>query len=328
MNLLSYSHSFIDEIFNVSRFTYIWLWETYILICNILFGIRDALSFTYLKQQIKNPEIRQILVSSLCFTGIYTLIIILIEYMIFPLYLNVISLQHEKNPILYFILKMNYYLLYIVYTIFWVWAMLIWIIRRNGMWLVQLTNILPLPLPVRRLPSTIIKQNAFSTFFGSLIQSLSESAMFSILLIFYMGINSVVAFLPHSGYYLAWILQCMLASFYAFQSHWTRSHPQAPSIGVMVFVEQDWAYFLGFGAPITLLTNDLPLAMSLALYSALMPLCVIMAGRPKAYAWRSKDQRYQFKTWPHSVPFFDLGRSFVPIVSSIFYKMRRWLVKG
>ncbi|KAI7848028.1 etoposide-induced protein 2.4-domain-containing protein [Circinella umbellata] len=97
--------------------------------------------------------------------------------------------------------------------------------------------------------------------------------------IFYINCGIFAAILrsliPHAGPFLSFFMNCAIMAYYAFEYKWlymgwTLEHR-------LTYLEEHWAYFLGFGTPITALTFFLTTLHSGAIFGILYPFYVIMA---------------------------------------------------
>ncbi|KAI9498005.1 etoposide-induced protein 2.4-domain-containing protein [Zychaea mexicana] len=97
--------------------------------------------------------------------------------------------------------------------------------------------------------------------------------------IFYMNCGVFAGLLrsmiPHVGTLLAFLMNCAIMSYYCFEYKWLYMGWTLEQR--MTFMEEHWAYFLGFGTPITVLTFFLSTLHSGAVFAILYPSYVIMA---------------------------------------------------
>ncbi|KAI9257947.1 etoposide-induced protein 2.4-domain-containing protein [Phascolomyces articulosus] len=110
----------------------------------------------------------------------------------------------------------------------------------------------------------------------NIVQSMA-SMIFTV--IFYINCSVFAGILrsliPYVGTLLAFFMNCAIMAYYAFEYKWlymgwTLEHR-------LTYVEEHWAYFLGFGTPITVLTFFLSTLYSGAIFGILYPSYVIMA---------------------------------------------------
>lgn len=106
------------------------------------------------------------------------------------------------------------------------------------------------------------------------IQSNAAEAVYTIFLFLGMGIQcSLVGYLPLVGVPLQIVLFSWLSAFYCFDYRWRfggfniEQRKQA--------FAGDWAFFLGFGLPITLLSHFLPFFISYGIYAVIFPPMII-----------------------------------------------------
>lgn len=91
-----------------------------------------------------------------------------------------------------------------------------------------------------------------------------------------------VQVVPWVGRPVAAAFSTLLCSLYAFEYAWSMQGVSVPKR--LMFIEENWAYFVGFGAPTVLLTFFLPLFVSLACYAMVFPFCIVLATASTAKA--------------------------------------------
>lgn len=100
-----------------------------------------------------------------------------------------------------------------------------------------------------------------------------------------------VQVVPWVGAPVAAAFSTLLCALYSFEYTWGMQG--VPVVKRLRFVEENWAYFVGFGTPTVLLTFFWPLFVSLALYAMVLPFCIVLATTSNDSAdrvhQRSKD---------------------------------------
>mmetsp|Transcript_43873 Transcript_43873/g.68661 ORF Transcript_43873/g.68661 Transcript_43873/m.68661 type:complete len:128 (+) Transcript_43873:56-439(+) len=91
--------------------------------------------------------------------------------------------------------------------------------------------------------------------------------------------------MPFLGDALYWLSCSWMTSFYAFEYVWAYIGWDLKTR--IQFFENRWAYFAGFGAPLTAMTYSLSFFSNFALYSALFPLVIMLAA-----AAQPKDHKH------------------------------------
>ncbi|KAI8367665.1 etoposide-induced protein 2.4-domain-containing protein [Radiomyces spectabilis] len=97
-------------------------------------------------------------------------------------------------------------------------------------------------------------------------------------IIFYINCGvfaSLLRSIPTVGTLLSFLANCFIMSYYCFEYKWVYYGWTMEQR--LLFVEQNWAYFLGFGLPGTVLTYFLSPLRSGAVFSLIYPSYVIMA---------------------------------------------------
>lgn len=285
------------------------LWK---VLVRFTLGFVDSLRFDHVVRLWRQePKIRPILVSCFMLNMTYFALMAVIEVALG--FLDVDQTQPSaavaSGNKWYWYPLLCWWLLWFTYQISWAIPMFATSFLRSNRWYSDLTDLVPPPnSPLR--PIAVASDSSSSHF----ILQLSESLSYMLQLMFLKIATSALTAIPYTGWYLSAVLQCLLASFYAFESHWTRSHPKQSNVLFIAFIERDWAYFLGFGVLLTALTIYLPVFMSLALYAAILPIFIVVAARPDASAWRTSSIP-KYRVLPHAIKYFDLGRQAADLIT-------------
>nr|KAJ3421070.1 hypothetical protein HK105_004577 [Polyrhizophydium stewartii] len=115
---------------------------------------------------------------------------------------------------------------------------------------------------------------------AELLKGAISDAYRGLLVLNYLVQASLVRHIPVVGPLLSFVLLDFLFAFFAFEYKWiNRKWPLSQQLD---FFESHWAYFAGFGLPMTLLTFFFPQAVNLGLFALVFPIFIIMAnhGRP------------------------------------------------
>jgi etoposide-induced 2.4 mRNA len=86
---------------------------------------------------------------------------------------------------------------------------------------------------------------------------------------------SLLSYIPYIGSVISFAHLCWLFSMYCFDYRW--SHMGWSTQYRVSYFEKHWAYFMGYGAPLALITVSLPTFVSLGLYALTFPIFVILA---------------------------------------------------
>ncbi|KAI9310883.1 etoposide-induced protein 2.4-domain-containing protein [Dichotomocladium elegans] len=110
----------------------------------------------------------------------------------------------------------------------------------------------------------------------NIVQSMASTVYTTI---FYVncGVFGVLlrAFVPQIGTFLAFMMNCIVMSYYSFEYKWLYMGWTLEQR--LAYVEEHWAYFLGFGTPLTILTFFLSTLHSGAIFGIIYPSFIIMA---------------------------------------------------
>lgn len=281
------------------------------LTTRFLYGFIDSLRIDYvIKLWRQDPAIRPVLASCFWLNMTYFLVMVIAEQGLELLFWLVSSTDSDpsSSPKWPIYQSLCWMVLYLLYNIVWAVPMFAASFLRSNNWYADLAKIVPPPIIPR-----VMEKNSNSE--STIISQISDSLSFALQLMFLKVLTSAFAIIPYTGWYLSAVLQCLLASYYAFESHWTRSHPGQASILFIPFIERDYSYFLGFGVVITALTINLPVFMSLALYAAILPIFIIAAARPEAAAWQRSSTKPTLKVFPTAIKYFDLGHKCADLIT-------------
>lgn len=273
------------------------------------YGLFDSLRIDYvIKLWRQDPAIRPVLMSCFWLNIAYCLIMVLVELGLDLLWSMFASASSDSSALRLYA-SFFWVVLYLAYNVFWTIPVFAATFLRSNNWYSELAKIVPSPIT----PVKVMEKNSNSE--STIISQISDSLSFALQLMFLKVLTSAFAAIPYTGWHLSAVLQCLLASYYAFESHWMRSHPGQASILFISFIERDYAYFLGYGVLLTALTINLPVFMSLALYAAILPIFIVVAGRPEAAAWQRSSTKPTLQVFPTAIKYFDLGHKCADLIT-------------
>jgi riboflavin transporter FmnP len=289
------------------------LWK---VVTRFLIGFIDSCRLDHLFRLLeKEPRLAPILRSCFLLNITYLIVMVVVENILTYLLEWRLTDVAGDDYLLNAYKQLCTWSLWIVYQLTWAVPMFGASFLRSNKYYAELAELVPAPLTPRAADRSAQSGN-------TLVSHISDGLSFVLQLILLKVANSVVGAIPYSGWYLSAILQCLLASFYAFESHWARIHPGQPPGTFIAFIERDWAYFFGFGVLLTATTIALPVFMSLALYAAILPVFIIVASRPEAAAWQRSIYKPSFQVLPQSIRYFDMGHKAVDLATIwIKYKL-------
>lgn len=277
-------------------------------VLRLLLGLIDSLRFDHVfRLWQQEPRLKPILIACFCLNIVYFMVMWLIEYLFMDLLENLMTKASGEDPVAYVLQQLTIWVLWLIYQLVWAVPMFGASFWRSNKWYSELAEIVPPPITPRAADRSSQSNN-------TLVSQISEGVSFGLQLVILKVANSILSAIPYTGWYLSAILQCLLASFYAFESHWTRCHPGQPPSTFINFIERDWAYFLGFGVLLTAVTIQLPVFMSLAIYAGILPIFIVVASRPEAAAWQRSVYKPTFAVLPHSIKYFDMGHKGVDLI--------------
>ncbi|ORX50229.1 hypothetical protein DM01DRAFT_320276 [Hesseltinella vesiculosa] len=110
---------------------------------------------------------------------------------------------------------------------------------------------------------------------AAVAQTLAQTIYMTIFYISCGGFAAVLRSLPTFGTILALLMNCFIFSYYCFEFRWV--FMQWTLEQRLAYVEQHWAFFLGFGLPGTVATFFLSTLRSGAMFALLYPGYIVMA---------------------------------------------------
>jgi hypothetical protein len=278
------------------------------VVVRFLSGFFDSLRFDHVvRLWQQDPRLKPILMACFLLNIAYLLVMFAVESVLVPVLDHWMSIASGEEPIAYLMQQLSMWALWLVYQCIWAVPMFGASFWRSNKWYSELAEIVPPPLIPRAIDRSAQSGN-------TLVSQISDGVSFVLQLVLLKVANSILSAIPYTGWWLSAILQCLLASFYAFESHWNRIHPGQPPAAFIVFIERDWAYFLGFGVLLTAVTIQLPVFMSLALYAGILPIFIVVASRPEASAWQKSIHKPTFHVLPHAIKYFDMGHKGVDLI--------------
>ncbi|KAI7892592.1 etoposide-induced protein 2.4-domain-containing protein [Mucor mucedo] len=136
------------------------------------------------------------------------------------------------------------------------------------------------------------------------------STIFTIILYINSGIfAALLVKIPFIGLILSFLMNCIITSYYCFEYQWIYKGWNIEKR--LAYMEKHWAYFVGFGLPVTVVTFFLSFLRSGAVFSLIYPCFIIMSmmAAPKAtttYSQTLASGANAQSEWslPNSIPFF------------------------
>ncbi|KAG0172030.1 Etoposide induced 2.4 mRNA [Apophysomyces sp. BC1034] len=113
---------------------------------------------------------------------------------------------------------------------------------------------------------------------GNIANAVQSMAAIIYTIIFYINcgiFGALLSTIPQIGFWLSFIANCFFGAYYCFEYKWLYLGWTMEQR--MSYVENHWAYFLGFGVPFTVLTFFLSVLRSGAVFALVYPSYVIMA---------------------------------------------------
>jgi len=315
------SDEFVVKVFDKSHFDVVGvISDVWKAVARLLVGFADSCRFDHVYHLWrKEPRLKPILLSCLMLNLVYLLVMVFVEQFLL-VWLTSISesiispvLSSEEDDgrfVLYIFQAVGYWSAWVLYELLWAVPMFAASFWRSNKYYTELAELVPPPTNVLKR-STTDKTGESSA--NTLVALISDGVSYALQLMFLKVANSLVSLIPYTGWYLSAILQCLLASFYAFESHWNRCRPDQSPSAFIAFMERDWSYFLGFGILLTAATIQLPVFMSLALYAGILPIFIVVAARPDAAAWHRTAQKPTFRVLPQTIRYFDMGHKLVDL---------------
>eukprot|EP00842_Homolaphlyctis_polyrhiza_P001005 jgi/Hompol1/1905/HPOL_005780-RA len=151
-----------------------------------------------------------------------------------------------------------------------------------------------------------------------LLRSAISDAYRGLLMLIFLMQAAIAYNIPVVGSFISFWLFTFASAFFAFEYRWAglkRSLAQE-----IDFFETHWAYFAGFGLPLTVPAFFFPQTISLGVFAIMFPMFIIMANAGKPLPTR-KDP-IQPHSWLARLPVFWLSQKTAQLIIS-FIKRRR-----
>lgn len=266
--------------------------DSYNLLLESLLGVLDSIRLDYLIQNfIQEKDLRKPFLKSFSFNLFY-----IITLLIFDKFGNLANYL-GLNPLI--ISAMHFF-----WILFWALPAYLFGFIVSNTWNSNLISYSKNSI-VSKFP--ILKDNQ------SVVSQIKKNIFFMLILNLFKLFTIILSLIPQTGYYLGFFLQCPLVSLYSFEGYWSRRNKDPKTL--FNDVERNWVYHPAFGFLLTYFTYNLPLFYSLSLYSMLLPLLIIIAGRPEAYAW--KNSHHKYIVFPTYISYFDTGRYLLKSLSKL-----------
>ncbi|KAI9363645.1 etoposide-induced protein 2.4-domain-containing protein [Pilaira anomala] len=143
----------------------------------------------------------------------------------------------------------------------------------------------------------------------SVVESMASTILIIILYINAGIFAGLLYKLPFVGLISSFLMNCIISSYYCFEYQWIYKGWNLEKR--LSFMENHWAYFLGFGFPATVITFFMSFLRSGAVFSIIYPFFIIMsmmavpkATTPYSQTLASGAKAQSEWTLPNRIPFF------------------------
>ncbi|TPX58496.1 hypothetical protein PhCBS80983_g03074 [Powellomyces hirtus] len=178
------------------------------------------------------------------------------------------------------------------YSILWVYPIYVLSFILNAIWYQRIAD--------RSYRVQVGKPVSTPFTYERLVKTLTDEAYRGLLLFNFLIQSLAIYFLPYAGPPLSFICFCWTASFYSFEYRWAN---KGWSLQQRVdHFESHWAYYIGFGLPVTALTFFFPQFISQGLFALLFPMYIIMSNR--AHPIPKQGQNIKSRFVPQRLPIF------------------------
>ncbi|KAI8587779.1 etoposide-induced protein 2.4-domain-containing protein [Geranomyces variabilis] len=186
-------------------------------------------------------------------------------------------------------------LLGMTYSVLWVYPIYAISFILNAMWYQRIAD--------RSYRVQVGKPVSAPFTYDRLLKMITDEAYRGLLLLNFLAQSLLVYFIPYVGPALSFLCFCWVASFYSFEYRWAS---KGWSLQQRVdHFESHWAYYIGFGFPVTALTFFFPQFISQGLFALLFPVYIIMSNR--GHPQPKVGQNLPCKYLPQRLPIFRLA---------------------
>lgn len=195
--------------------------------------------------------------------------------------------------------------LYMLYSVLWIYPVYILSFLLNSIWYQDIAD-----FAYRIHHKAEKRQKIYFT------KVLSDEIFRSLLVGNYLIITSLSYFIPIIGPVLSFLQLCWIYSFYTFEYNWINQG--WPLENHLLYFEDRWAYFLGFGFPTSLLTFFVPQFVGTGFFAIIFPLCIIMSNVAKPLPVRASVHSLESKSekpillhnfLPQRMPIFSVPKN-------------------
>jgi len=294
------------------------------------FAWPTSLFVTYKSQKIASLTFKCIVLNGVIFAGSIVLfhmaIMPFLRFLIdFPLHYfgnkpdlidqNDQQQQQQKQPWEPF---MDYFVelfLFAVYHIFWVYPVYTLSFVLNSLWYQEIADeayLIQIGKPASIKPT-------YDVFLKKVTDILYQALLF---LVFLVEIF-VISFIPLFGKPISFMFMCWLYAFYSFEYKWINKGWSLEKR--LEFLETHWAYFAGFGFPVTVITFYFPQFINSGIFALLFPMYVLMANEADPLPKIVLSESQIFGSFiPTRMPIFNISKK---ITSSLIKTFQRHSVK-
>lgn len=170
---------------------------------------------------------------------------------------------------------------------------------------------------------------AAPTTYTGLLTTIASSAYRVILIVTSVSVSFALSYIPVVGSSLSFLFTCWVDSYYCFEFAW---QAQGLSLAARVrYLEERWAYFLGFGLPTTALCVMGSSLANAALFALIFPSYIILAMYAKPTPQQPYSPSPPVRSNVTGEEIYPLSSPFIPVRLPIFKLViwiNAWVIRG
>lgn len=198
-----------------------------------------------------------------------------------------------------------------VYNALWIWPVYALSFLLNSIWYQEIADF------AQQLQQGASDKSRPKPKRLSLSQVLTDEIYRSLLFGGFLMQTTLVLYIPYIGPTLSFICVAWIYAFYSFEYNWINAGWSLDTR--MLYFEQRWCYFLGFGIPCTALTFFFPQFVGAGVFAMLFPLYILISFVAKPVPAKL-DREYSLRFLPDRVSIFYFAKRFNHLLIKILQK--------
>lgn len=273
-------------------------------ISQFLRGLKDGFRFNYFIHNLRDPKVRKACLECVVLVlGIFISSIAIYNYLLIPF----LRSQYDEY---FYLARIPFEF---IWNTFWILPSYIATFIYSMKWYDEIAK-------------SIIMEKVRANEKSNKKDLLKSASEFKTTLTLCISIlTSIVLYIPYIGVFLSLLWNAWLYAYYSFEYRWNLEVKKPPSRFIL-YIQYYWSYFLGFGAPLALLTFRLSFSASFGVFSVLFPFYLIMSFHKDTTPYTKMSPTKEYNVRIFEIPEL-INKNMLKLVTGAFSWTRKLELK-